>query len=894
MGKNCLQFWIVIQDGKLLKPTSNKTQITNEKGQLSIFLGIALVIVFTSIAFVVNVGLFVKAKINLQNATDAAAWSGASVQARQLSNMAYLNWEMRNVYKEWMFKYYVLGQLGLPKTRTPSGTNMDFTLRQFFDNPSDTQFFDPSEFDPYNVPSICIHFGSPHNICEVYDVPGLPRFETPGLPSIAEQHEAFLDAIVTQKAKDCSVRSDLNFSTVMQWAYGTDVKTFAGAPQVASNRIGAWPAALELAIRMRNLEMITNLPPIPTPICLQGSGGCSTVNTLNPSPEDPVMGNMFERPVKAFWAAMRNLGGGDLKNQDELAANFKITELKPNPFSAPASSLSSFLIPNVEIPGSGGVTATEKSYVDLQAIPLNLVTFYTAFVTSNKKFSNTSTIQSEAACGGTKMALPVPGYILGFTKNPEVMTYYSVKSETKFVGMFYPFTDRSGVTLEAYASAKPFGGRIGPRLFGFGTGGSNVIARPDTRQQRSSAYISGLDTINFSTGFKPGLPIPLGTNFWVRSASDILGGVPGAASGVKFGVPNLIYDFNSPAQIRDMATGGQFIHTINNRASFNSPPAENRGLYNTNQFLSLSSNLPALGPGVIMTPPQVEAAMEGVRKPTKYDLINYMVPTKSTSLTDGAYNLTTMPTITKDVSISPVTGIGRYQLFAPLFGTNTLYKEVASITNEVSTYITANSSAIQVYLDELGSVADAIRASQTGVKTAASYQEAANTIHTPGLPTAPCDKISMAAKFNQFFNGTSTECGIDPITDKMRQYFERKTGDDPNFSIFSTFSYHNRDGHSAQTLSSAYLPGTRQGAGPNGEAFSPLGVDITNSLHHRNHYSVKFFATEKVMQSGSFPYDQPSPYMEHQNMEEPSDLSSTQIRNKLPSSELDGFGTISH
>ena len=42
--------------------------IKNSKGQLSIFLGISLLVVITMLAFVINVGLFVKAKINLQNA----------------------------------------------------------------------------------------------------------------------------------------------------------------------------------------------------------------------------------------------------------------------------------------------------------------------------------------------------------------------------------------------------------------------------------------------------------------------------------------------------------------------------------------------------------------------------------------------------------------------------------------------------------------------------------------------------------------------------------------------------------------------------------------------------------------------------------------------------------
>ena len=64
----------------------------SQSGQISIFLGISLLLVITLLAFIVNIGLFVRAKINLQNAVDAAAFAGASVQARQLTNIAYLNW----------------------------------------------------------------------------------------------------------------------------------------------------------------------------------------------------------------------------------------------------------------------------------------------------------------------------------------------------------------------------------------------------------------------------------------------------------------------------------------------------------------------------------------------------------------------------------------------------------------------------------------------------------------------------------------------------------------------------------------------------------------------------------------------------------------------------------
>ena len=98
-----------------------KTILLNARGQMTIFFATTILALITFIAFIINIGIFVKAKINLQNAVDAAAFAGASVQARQLSNISYLNWEMRNVYKEWMFKNYVLGNLSLDEISGPSG-----------------------------------------------------------------------------------------------------------------------------------------------------------------------------------------------------------------------------------------------------------------------------------------------------------------------------------------------------------------------------------------------------------------------------------------------------------------------------------------------------------------------------------------------------------------------------------------------------------------------------------------------------------------------------------------------------------------------------------------------------------------------------------------------------
>ena len=172
----------------------------SQRGQISIFFSASLVVFISIIAFVINVGLFVKAKINLQNATDASAFAGAAVQSRQLTKIAYLNWEMRNIYKEWMYKYYVVGSLNTPMVENTTTSLscggkkcMDFRLAADKDAISGRV-----NFDPYNVPAVCVHIaGSKTNICKRYAVPGLPEFGGYNIPGTEEASRSFIDVLIS-------------------------------------------------------------------------------------------------------------------------------------------------------------------------------------------------------------------------------------------------------------------------------------------------------------------------------------------------------------------------------------------------------------------------------------------------------------------------------------------------------------------------------------------------------------------------------------------------------------------------------------------------------------------------------------------------------------------------
>jgi len=863
---------------------------SNEQGQLSIFLGISMLVVITFIAFIVNVGLFVKAKINLQNAVDAAAWSGAAVQARQLSNIGYLNWEMRNTYKEWMFKYYVLGQLSLNKTNLNTHEAQQTTpglmsfRRNNFGRPGQS-FFDPNTFDKYNSATICIAFGSESNICDTYRVPGLPRFSTLGDPGVSEHHEAGINQMISQKSKDCTDRSSLNASVANIWSYGTKNNAFAGAAQIAAHRVGAWPQAMELAFRMRNLEMILNRPPVDQPICLEGEN-CKNVETLD---AEGKAFSLNERPVKAFWSAFRNL-------DDELRATFKLSEIAMAPKQTDSTALSGYLIPQGAVYEGTSTKVTSKHYIDLIPMPINLVTFFQSFTTQTKAASEQGSIgnvDQEGDCVGTKTGIPIPGHIMGFFKSPNILTYYPVKGEAKYVGLFYPFKDTDGITLQAYAAAKPYGGRIGPMLFSHTA--KTIVPRKAILggTNRSAPYISGFVPTS-TASYTAGDPVPSNGDFWLNNNATI-GGIP--SGNVKFGVPNLLYDLVGNIRAQANFQDSYLSYTAATSHNGSKTVKEITGLHDREQFRAFAGNLPSgLGPGRALTVQETDDSIARARGPTSYEAINYLIPT-----CHNVQELDSVPVV-RPLSGNDCEngGIVRYQLFAPLIGPGLLYPTAASLKGHVDQVMIANRPSIEKFLNTLRDLAISIVKQETTRQD--GYIDAAQSFYglvTPSgggatytLQGPQCDK-SMASQFAQFFASAKT-CDVKPLSIAIEEYISDANNTSADFSQYYTTTFVlppailNKGG--AKALMTGYMPGPLQGATADGATKSPLG-GAANQLSRRNFYSTKFIPLNGVVQSGSDPIDEVALYQENDNLSSIPFEGNTQMENKIPNGELAEFGS---
>lgn len=844
-------------------------------------------VVMTMLAFVVNVGLFVKAKINLQNAVDAAAFSGAAVQARQLSNIAYLNWEMRNTFKEWMFKYYVLGQLGLSNTQYDAITSGQNTLNPSFashgikTNPMNFRqipFWDKNnanyintEFDQFNVPSVCIHFAGNHNICDIKGVPGVPRFASSGLMGLDQTAQSFIDTIASAKSTDCSKRSDLNFMAAMLWAYGlgntggttgTIPENFQSIPEFAPQRPGAWVSAMELALRIRNLEAFMNTPPYES----------VTASSLGAIEQEDHPKN--ERTIKAFLSAFRNLGmepedrGGGSGMGETLKSTFELTEVAPNE-PLLASELSTFLIPTDG--GSMREGVRKKLYLDLIPMPVNYSTFFTTFVadTTGGDISDGAGgyIRSDARCAGTKTALPVPGYILGFYKNPDVLTYYTVKGSAKYVGLFYPFRDRAGIEIKAYASAKPFGGRVGPMLFT----ANNQSLEPRTGIMKSRAYISGLNPkVGSTTTYRPGNPIPTSSsNFWAQNSGDSVGGVPASSASSKFGIPNMVYDYLG--NMGEHADGTDSISVLvqagTDSEAYNNSNGNRYGLYDSEQFIALASNLAAYQGGQhLFTHQEIADAISLVRRPTKYDVLNYLVPHMQND-NDGFESPASL--IPQDNFLS---------MYAPLYGPGTLYPEITSVTNIITEYIGSIETPIGEFMKALADVGNTIKG-MTG-SGSVNYNDAGNTIHIsngddqqpecsfklgsfittcnlnrPPTPPDPGCVPSLAGRLYRFIsvNGTDSDqekCGFKPLPRLIQAGWEERAANDPSFKQLYRIEY-SAPSFPNQGLMTAYQPGERKGALPGAVVPGPPGNKSGETMNAmRNYYSTKFISTGKLTKTG--------------------------------------------
>lgn len=404
------------------------------RGQASILIGTMTLTFLLFFAFVINTGMLVNAKINLQNAADLAAYAGAAVQGRQLTQISYLNYEMRRQLKKFMFRYYVIGNMAQQTFPQKTGTR----LWAVSPNP------DPNDKQNHriNMPAVCVIFSSTDNYCQLHMLPAL---EKPGsassLDTLTQVFAQQVETLENLRQAGCKGIGQTNLLLLYYWIFNTDPDLSTVVAEMAksgdqnlvrrlstlrtlANGLGLIPKEILLRKRIDTLQKYVNAAP-------------KTLTRQSVEAMQAASGDWGprERSVQAFLSAYHTLGSHTFGDADSI----RLEEMLP----------------------TGGDGA------DL----LRLNDVHTEFDTYAVDFTvgqcppGVPGQNGNGCCEQKLMPFPVHEKVglrpvVGVAKDPTALTYYAVKLTAKAQILFNPFL--GSIELSAYAAAQPFGSRIGP------------------------------------------------------------------------------------------------------------------------------------------------------------------------------------------------------------------------------------------------------------------------------------------------------------------------------------------------------------------------------------------------------------------------------------------------
>ena len=393
----------------------SERSLSNEKGQMAIFVALTFQVLFVFFAMIVNIGLIVHDKINLQNAVDLAAYYGAQRQAELLNEIAHLNYQIRQDYKLMAWRMRVLGEFG--RTAHPSSINFAS---------SSPPLNDSQEYPGADNTAVCVAHGAWREPREVSANQTLCSTATIFIPEIpvTPNFAPFnpINAVVTANINNlrnlfsnaCTNQGQLN------WFFTANL--FAGYKYGIASR--------KQMIR----EIAQNLS--------------SDVRDFRDRSQQSVRAGVLE-------TLRRNLTSS---NSDPSA--FSAEEVKTaNSMAIGPCAEPSYWLP--DIPIRPYLMYTDNSNAGGACTGSSVPIFNLPVRTDIMGTLDPSGLLRNIAQNTDNQPLNHPYHsILGFEKNPWCVAWYGVRAKTRPRKPFAPFG--APVVLEARSFAQPFGGRIGP------------------------------------------------------------------------------------------------------------------------------------------------------------------------------------------------------------------------------------------------------------------------------------------------------------------------------------------------------------------------------------------------------------------------------------------------
>lgn len=383
-------------------------QLRSERGQMALFIALIFQVLFVFFAMIINVGLIVHDKINLQNSVDLAAYYAAQRQAEMLNAIGHYNYQIRQAWKLLTFRYRVLGDLGFREhpIQLP-GENFDESA---------------AYQDTGRPANVCINhgfWGYQQNLCfnSQITIPAIPRMTiiNPFLPTnfIAQN---LIDQFRQQAAADCLGTSRLNFSILIQWLLGYRA-------QIAQSKLAVKRYADILSQDSSNFVDIRG-----------ESVALGAQKTLRDNLTRTNKAGFVDESFRVY----NSLGQGDRKawlNEVLLVPRFLYAHTTNNQGS-----------------GCTGVAVPIDGATAVQGGPPNGIP---------PGIQSNPTIEFARRESNAEDFLYHASY--GFEKNPWMVAYVGVYAESEPRKPFLPFG--RPIKLTARAFAKPFGGRVGPWFY---------------------------------------------------------------------------------------------------------------------------------------------------------------------------------------------------------------------------------------------------------------------------------------------------------------------------------------------------------------------------------------------------------------------------------------------
>lgn len=414
-----------------------KKQLRSESGQSVILISMVILSFIMFFSFAINTGVLITAKISVQSAADAAAYAGAATQARQLNAISFLNYDMRRQYKKFLYRYAFMGNIAASQfPNNPLGTtagHYGYPKFVYMTN-------DPSSRVgvPIKVPVVCIPItatSEQSDNCNSLNLPSTTSqindfFPGGGLTSITQQLLQSTSQIEAMQEQQCGKTSSANFFVLIEWLMRGDIAPSAiagtlnqmmGTGMTADEKtklttiitnlvtgMGLYPRNLITLMRIESLEAFLN-------DTAKKDLTKETVDSL----EQATDAEAHERTIQAFKSALSNLNNEVIKHDSVV-----MQELQ------------------------------NDRQISIEPIKVN----FNAYVHYMKK--DTTSIAGKTICNGQIIPFKAKKAPVGVKRVSGPPVHYAVKLTAKAKLLFLPIKD--GIELEAFASAKPFGSRIGP------------------------------------------------------------------------------------------------------------------------------------------------------------------------------------------------------------------------------------------------------------------------------------------------------------------------------------------------------------------------------------------------------------------------------------------------